>query len=63
MQGFIQRRVPLLVRRGVTMLPALVVLTLGLPATQVLSNQVTHATQLDTNDHPAEPVAHIDSAR
>jgi manganese transport protein len=42
MQGFIQRRVPLLVRRGVTMLPALVVLTLGLPATQVLViSQVT----------------------
>ena len=36
MQGFIRRRVPLLVRRGITMLPALVVLTLGLPATQVL---------------------------
>jgi len=34
--------VPLLVRRGVTMLPALVVLTLGLPATQVLViSQVT----------------------
>ncbi len=42
MQGFIRRRVPLLVRRGVTMLPALVVLTLGLPATQVLViSQVT----------------------
>jgi manganese transport protein len=42
MQGFIQRRLPLLVRRGVTMLPALVVLTLGLPATQVLViSQVT----------------------
>jgi manganese transport protein len=42
MQGFIKRRVPLLVRRGVTMLPALVVLTLGLPATQVLViSQVT----------------------
>ncbi len=42
MQGFIQRRVPLLVRRGITMLPALVVLTLGLPATQVLViSQVT----------------------
>lgn len=42
MQGFIQRRVPLLVRRGVTMLPALVVLTLGLPATEVLViSQVT----------------------
>jgi len=42
MQGFIRRRVPLLVRRGVTMLPALVVLVLGLPATQVLViSQVT----------------------
>jgi manganese transport protein len=42
MQGFIQRRLPLLVRRGVTMLPALVVLGLGLPATQVLViSQVT----------------------
>lgn len=42
MQGFIRRRVPLLVRRGVTMLPALVVLSLGLPATQVLViSQVT----------------------
>ncbi|TDP94814.1 Nramp family divalent metal transporter [Labedaea rhizosphaerae] len=42
MQGFIRRRVPLVVRRGVTMLPALVVLTMGLPATQVLViSQVT----------------------
>jgi manganese transport protein len=42
MQGFIKRRVPLLVRRGITMLPALVVLTLGLPATEVLViSQVT----------------------
>jgi manganese transport protein len=42
MQGFIKRRVPLLVRRGITMLPALVVLALGLPATQVLViSQVT----------------------
>jgi manganese transport protein len=42
MQGFIQRRLPLLVRRGVTMLPALVVLGLGLPATEVLViSQVT----------------------
>jgi manganese transport protein len=36
MQGFIRRRVPLLVRRGVTMLPAMAVLVIGLPATQVL---------------------------
>jgi manganese transport protein len=42
MQGFIRRRVPLLLRRGITMLPALVVLALGLPATQVLViSQVT----------------------
>jgi manganese transport protein len=33
MQGFIRRRIPLFVRRGLTMLPALVVLGLGLPAT------------------------------
>jgi manganese transport protein len=36
MQGFVRRRIPLLVRRGVTMLPALVVLGLGLPVTQSL---------------------------
>jgi manganese transport protein len=36
MQGFIRRRIPLMVRRGVTMLPALVVLGLGLPATESL---------------------------
>jgi manganese transport protein len=36
MQGFIRRRIPLMVRRGVTMLPALVVLGLGLPATDSL---------------------------
>ena len=29
MQGFIRRRIPLLLRRGLTMLPALVVLALG----------------------------------
>ena len=33
MQGFIGRRIPLFVRRGLTMLPALVVLELGLPPT------------------------------
>ncbi len=33
MQGFIGRRIPLFVRRGLTMLPALLVLGLGLPAT------------------------------
>jgi manganese transport protein len=32
MQGFIRRRVPLFARRALTMLPALVVLALGLPA-------------------------------
>jgi manganese transport protein len=36
MQGFIQRRIPLFARRGLTMLPALVVLGLGLPATDSL---------------------------
>jgi len=36
MQGFIGRRVPLFVRRAVTMLPALVVLVLGLPVTASL---------------------------
>jgi manganese transport protein len=33
MSGFIRRIIPLVVRRAVTMLPALVVLTLGLPVT------------------------------
>ncbi len=36
MQGFIGRRIPVLLRRGITMLPALVVLGAGLPATQSL---------------------------
>jgi manganese transport protein len=36
MQGFIDRRIPLFVRRGITMLPALVVLSLGLPTTASL---------------------------
>ncbi|GAA5201167.1 Nramp family divalent metal transporter [Rugosimonospora acidiphila] len=36
MQGFVRRRIPLPVRRGLTMLPALVVLGLGLPATASL---------------------------
>jgi manganese transport protein len=36
MQGFIRRRIPLFLRRGLTMLPALVVLGLGLPATESL---------------------------
>jgi len=36
MQGFIQRRIPLLLRRGLTMLPALVVLGLGLSPTDSL---------------------------
>jgi manganese transport protein len=36
MQGFIRRRIPLFVRRALTMLPALLVLGLGLPATDSL---------------------------
>ncbi len=36
MQGFIRRRISLFLRRGLTMLPALVVLGLGLPPTQSL---------------------------
>jgi manganese transport protein len=36
MQGFIRRRIPLFARRGLTMLPALVVLGLGLPTTDSL---------------------------
>ena len=36
MQGFIRRRIPLLIRRGVTMAPALLVLGLGLPPTDSL---------------------------
>ncbi|HEX4659261.1 MAG TPA: Nramp family divalent metal transporter, partial [Streptosporangiaceae bacterium] len=36
MQGFVHRRIPLFARRGLTMLPALVVLALGLPATDSL---------------------------
>ena len=36
MQGFLGRRIPLFVRRGLTMLPALVVLGAGLPATASL---------------------------
>jgi manganese transport protein len=36
MQGFIRRRIPLFARRGLTMLPALVVLELGLPPTASL---------------------------
>jgi manganese transport protein len=36
MQGFIRRRIPLFVRRAVTMAPALTVLGLGLPATDSL---------------------------
>ncbi len=36
MQGFIRRSVPVFVRRGVTMLPALTVLALGLPVTDTL---------------------------
>jgi manganese transport protein len=36
MQGFISRRIPLFVRRAVTMAPALIVLALGLDATSTL---------------------------
>ncbi|MGH3672922.1 MAG: Nramp family divalent metal transporter [Pseudonocardiaceae bacterium] len=36
MQGFIRRRIPLFLRRALTMLPALVVLWLGLPTTESL---------------------------
>src|SRR5262249_54542213 len=36
MQGFLGRRIPLFLRRGLTMLPALVVLGAGLPATASL---------------------------
>ncbi len=36
MQGFIQRRIPLWLRRGVTMLPALIVIALGVDATRTL---------------------------
>jgi manganese transport protein len=36
MQGFIRRRIPLFVRRAVTMAPALIVLALGLPPTASL---------------------------
>ncbi len=36
MQGFIRRRIPLFLRRGLTMLPALIVLGLGLPPTDSL---------------------------
>jgi manganese transport protein len=36
MQGFIHRRIPLFLRRGLTMLPALLVLGIGLPATDSL---------------------------
>ena len=33
MQGFINRRIPVFLRRGITMIPALVVLAAGLPPT------------------------------
>jgi manganese transport protein len=36
MQGFVRRRIPVFARRALTMLPALVVLGLGLPATDSL---------------------------
>jgi manganese transport protein len=41
MQGFIRRRIPIFLRRGLTMLPALVVLGLGLPTTgSLVASQV-----------------------
>src|SRR5436189_77138 len=36
MQGFIQRRIPIFVRRAITLAPALVVLGIGLAPTQAL---------------------------
>jgi len=36
MQGFIRRQVPLFLRRGLTMVPALLVLGLGLPTTETM---------------------------
>jgi manganese transport protein len=36
MQGYLRRRVPVFLRRGVTMAPSLIVLGLGLPPTQTL---------------------------
>jgi manganese transport protein len=36
MNGFVRRSIPLFARRTLTMLPALVVLSLGLPATETL---------------------------
>ena len=36
MQGFVRRRIPLFLRRSVTMAPSLVVLGLGLPTTDTL---------------------------
>jgi manganese transport protein len=36
MQGFIRRRIPLLLRRALTLAPALVVLTLGIDPTAAL---------------------------
>ena len=36
MQGFIQRRIPLVMRRLVTMIPALIVLAIGLDPTRSL---------------------------
>jgi manganese transport protein len=36
MQGFVRRRIPLMLRRTITMAPALIVLALGLPTTDSL---------------------------
>jgi manganese transport protein len=36
MQGFIRRRIPIFLRRAITMAPALIVLAIGLPTTDTL---------------------------
>jgi manganese transport protein len=36
MQGFIQRRIPIFLRRAITLIPALIVLGVGLPPTDAL---------------------------
>ena len=44
MQGFINRRIPLFLRRLITMLPALVVLAIGLnPSRSLVISQVLHS--------------------
>ena len=39
MQGFIQRRIPLLLRRAITLAPALVILAIGVDPTDALVDQ------------------------